>query len=383
MIPKTIAEKIGKNLHLRDNHPLNLIKQKIEGYFGKICNCGVATNLRSDHESQCQAAYVSSQWGGIKCFEFYDAFSPMVSTKDNFDDLLIPKDHPSRAPSDTFYSDESTVLRTHTSAHQNQLLKSGKRYFLVTGDVYRRDTVDATHYPIFHQVEGVWIPPKNLWPNPPTWQEADTLQAVEKHLHQTLEGLARHLFGTKIKCRWVDCYFPFTNPSWELEIFFNGDWLEVLGCGLVEPQILKNCNVEGVGWAFGLGLERLAMVLYQIPDIRLFWSDDKRFTSQFEQGKETIFKPFSNQPPVFKDISFWVGDDYHENDFHQLIRDVAGNLVEEVKLFDDFKHPKHGKTNHTYRITYRSMDRVLTNEEINVLQNRVREQVVSLDIELR
>lgn len=95
--------------------------------------------------------------------------------------------------------------------------------------------------------------------------------------------------------RWCDCYFPFTDPSFELEIFFNGKWLEVLGCGVMERQILQNTGrPNDRAWAFGLGLERLAMVLFDIPDIRLFWTDDKRFTEQFKAGElKQKFKPFS------------------------------------------------------------------------------------------
>jgi phenylalanyl-tRNA synthetase alpha chain len=364
MIPVNIKEKIGKNLHLQEGHPLNLIKQKIEGYFANTFDSS-----------------------GFDCFRFFDSFDPCVSTKANFDDLLIPEGHPSRAPTDTFYPNPGTVLRTHTSAHQTQLLKEGKRYFLVTGDVYRKDTVDATHYPVFHQVEGVWVPPDDFWPKTQTWQQCDTNLAAQKHLQSTLEGLAHHLFGD-IECRWSDDYFPFTDPSWELEILFNGEWLEVLGCGLIQNQILTNCGMgKATGWAFGLGLERLAMILYKISDIRLFWSEDARFLDQFKDKSpedEITFVSYSKYPPVYKDISFWTHPGpYHQNDLHQIIREVAGDLVEEVKLIDEFTHPKHGKTNHTYRITYRSMDRSLTNEEINALQEQVRTKVEQLPVELR
>jgi len=363
MIPASIADKIGRNLHLQPSHPINLTKKKIESYFRENC--------KEDN------------------FSFHDNFPPQVSIEDNFDKLLIPKDHPSRKPSDTFYLDDKRVLRTHTSAHQSILMSRGERFFLVTGDVYRKDTVDATHYPVFHQIEGVWIPPRDDWNQYPVIApEFEIRKEVQYHLHETLEGLAHHLFGDDIKCRWSDDYFPFTDPSWELEILFNGKWLEVLGCGLIQKQILVNCGMpSSIGWAFGLGLERLAMILYKIPDIRLFWSEDPRFLDQFAQNgqdkDEITFVSYSKHPPVYKDISFWIGGKYHENDFHQLIRDVAGDLIEEVKLIDEFTHPKHEKTNHTYRITYRSMDRSLTNEEINQLQEQIRSKVLGLDVELR
>lgn len=113
--------------------------------------------------------------------------------------------------------------------------------------------------------------------------------------------------------RWVDAYFPFTEPSFEMEIFFNGQWMEVLGCGVMQQQILDGAGGQGKrAWAFGLGLERLAMVLFNIPDIRLFWSGDERFTKQFKAGcfkaggVGAKFTPYSKYPPCFKDVSFWL-----------------------------------------------------------------------------
>jgi phenylalanyl-tRNA synthetase alpha chain len=172
-----------------------------------------------------------------------------------------------------------------------------------------------------------------------------------------------------VEMRWVDTYFPFTNPSFELEIYFQDDWLEVLGCGVTEQEILKNNGrIDNVAWAFGLGLERLAMVLFDIPDIRLFWSNDKRFTSQFSEGKLGVkFKPFSKFPPCYKDMSFWINEEFTENNLCEVVRGIAGDLVEEVKLIDNFTNKK-GMTSHCYRIAYRSMERSLTDEEINDMQ---------------
>ena len=147
------------------------------------------------------------------------------------------------------------------------------------------------------------------------------------------------------------------------------------------------------GWAFGLGLERLAMILFEIPDIRLFWTDDERFHSQFEEGSITKFEPYSKFPPVFKDIAFWTDNgaadndvekkNFVQNDFFDLIRSVAGDLVEKIELIDSFTHPKTGRTSKCYRISYRSMDRSLTNEEIDELQFKLRDECPSLGCELR
>ncbi len=134
-----------------------------------------------------------------------------------------------------------------------------------------------------------------------------------------LTGLAKHLFGD-VQMRWREDFFPFTDPSFELEIFFNGDWLEVLGCGVIHDQVMKNANkAELTGWAFGLGLERLAMVLFAIPDIRLFWTQDERFSKQFKAGKITTFVPYSKFPFCYKDVSFWLPDSgLHPNDVYEV-----------------------------------------------------------------
>ena len=207
---------------------------------------------------------------------------------------------------------------------------------------------------------------------------------VVSNLKDTLEHVARTLFGD-VEMRWLGENFPFTNPSLELEVKFQGDWLEVLGCGKIQQRILQNVGLQDRhGYAFGLGLERLAMILFDIPDVRLFWTDDERFHKQFQPGVVTKFKPYSKYPPVYKDISFWVPGGFHENDFYATVRNIAEDLVENVSLIDEFTHPKTGRSSHCYRITYRSMDRSLTDDEIDVLQFKVREEASGkLKVELR
>jgi len=310
--------------------------------------------------------------------------------------LLIPPDHPGRKPSDTYYvsrlggreisSAEDMLLRTHTSAHQSTLMREGKSAFLCTGDVYRRDEIDASHFPVFHQMEGVKLFDPELVGGAMSreeWLASPGCELVAADLKKTLEGMCDKLFGP-VEKRWIDEYFPFTEPSFELEIFYNGDWMEVLGCGVIHSGVLSNVGLEERhGWAFGLGLERLAMVLFQIPDIRLFWSDDKRFSSQFKAGEIKQFKPYSKYPPCLKDIAFWIPDQFEPNDFFEVGREVCGELVEKMELIDEFTNPKKGKTSHCYRITYRSMDRSLTNEEINAMQEELRERAADLGVELR
>lgn len=310
-----------------------------------------------------------------------------MTTTQCFDDLLIPPDHPGRAPSDTYYVTSDQLLRTHTSAHQSQHLRSGVDAFLCCGDVYRRDEIDATHYPAFHQMEGVKLMTPTSVQNAEgltgnAWLNSTECAMVEQDLKATLEGLMDHLFGPTEK-RWNDDYFPFTQPSYELEIYHNGEWMEVLGCGVIHEKVLQLSNRGNRrGWAFGLGLERLAMILFKIPDIRLFWTQDTRFHSQFKEGCIVEFHPYSKYPPVFKDIAFWT-QDFVENDFFDLVRSVAGDLVEKIELIDSFTHPKSGRASRCYRIAYRSMDRNLTNEEIDELQFKLRDECGSLGCEVR
>ena len=148
---------------------------------------------------------------------------------------------------------------------------------------------------------------------------------------------------------------------------------------------MDNAGLGGKhGYAFGLGLERLAMVLFGIPDIRLFWTDDHRFHDQFADGQIRKFVPYSKYPPCYKDISFWLPDNFEPNDFFELGRAVAGELVEKVDLIDEFTNPKKAKTSHCYRITYRSMDRSLTDDEVNKMQEDLRERASNeLAVELR
>ena len=147
------------------------------------------------------------------------------------------------------------------------------------GDVYRKDEVDRTHYPAFHQMEGVRIFDMDAHLN--TKDVAKAKQIAEQDLKEVLENLARHIFGD-VKMRWNGDYFPFTDPSFELEILYNNEWLEILGCGVIFDGVMKNAGrdvTKQCGWAFGLGLERWAMKLFEIDDIRLFWSKDPRFIS--------------------------------------------------------------------------------------------------------
>jgi len=355
-VPPTIAAKVGKNLHLKHNHPLNIIKTRVENYF-----------LSSFRDSSANTSI----------FRTFDNFSPRVNTKACFDDLLVPKTHPSRKITDTFYFSPEECLRTHTSAHQTELMSAGHPAFLVTGDCYRRDEVDATHYPVFHQMEGVRV-----------WDAGSvSTEYVVNDLKAALEGMVKAVFGQELQSRWIDAYFPFTEPSLEMEVFYNEKWLELLGCGVIHAKIMENIGLSNKkGWAFGIGLERLAMVLFQIPDIRLFWSEDVRFLSQFKSGQITKFQSFSKYSPTARDVSLWLkdADTMHENDFCAIVREIAGDLAELVTLLSTFEHPTTKRLSKHYRIIYCSPDRNVTNDEINAIQTQVRDALAKIpSVELR
>ncbi|OBZ69072.1 Phenylalanine--tRNA ligase, mitochondrial [Grifola frondosa] len=305
------------------------------------------------------------------------------------------------------------MLRTHTSAHEVEVFARGERRWLLSADVYRRDEIDASHYPVFHQMEGARIFSSNasgiseleddnaylsehlarsniiiediphITALNPRQEAHDPRLAelVAQNLKLSLNSLILKLFGDgaqvgeaePLRVRWIEAYFPFTSPSYEVEVFFRGNWLEILGCGVVQQSTLDRAHVpDNIGWAFGLGLERIAMILFSIPDIRLFWSKDPRFVSQFTLGQISTFQPYSKYPPCHKDVSFWVPDSgLHDNDFCDLVRDTVGDLAEDVKLIDSFTHPKTNRSSRCYRINYRSMDKSLSNEEANEVHDKV------------
>ncbi|XP_011500279.1 PREDICTED: probable phenylalanine--tRNA ligase, mitochondrial [Ceratosolen solmsi marchali] len=372
--PKIISH-LGQNLHIAKNHPLSYVRQRIINHFYK--------------------SYLNRL--GNPLFSVYDNINPIVTTVQNFDSLLIPIDHVSRAKSDCYYINQETLLRAHTTAHQAELIALGLDNFLIIGDVYRRDEIDCTHYPVFHQVDGVRLctmeqifknvrdPSKlNIFEYGSNEsidkQRYHTLEAVkimEYDLKKTLVGLVQTLFGKDIKYRWVNQIFPFTHPSWELEICFNDKWLEILGCGIIRQEILhKTGAVDRIGWAFGLGLERLAMCLYSIPDIRLFWSTDSGFLNQFVTdniNSSITYKPISLHPQCTNDISFWLPQDieYSSNDFYDIVREIGGDKVEQILLIDTYVNPKTKRTSHCYKIVYRHMERVLSQEEVNKIHKQI------------
>ena len=187
----------------------------------------------------------------------------------NFAALNIPEHHPARAMHDTFYCDADLLLRTHTSNVQVRYMNENPPPLRVIapGRVYRCDS-DMTHTPMFHQVEGILV------------DEGITFA----HLKGVLEDFAGHIFGAGVRTRFRPSYFPFTEPSAEVDIMGGKGWLEILGCGMVHPKVLENVGIDSrkySGFAFGMGVERIAMLRYGINDIRMFFENDLRFLKQF------------------------------------------------------------------------------------------------------
>ena len=242
-------------LDLGSRHPLSLVKNRIVDIFSKI-----GFNISEGPE-------IEDDWH-------------------NFTALNLPEYHPARDMQDTFFiqTDPDILLRTHTSSVQVRYMENHKPPIrtISPGRVFRNEAISARAHCIFHQVEGLYID-KNV-------SFAD--------LKQTLIYFTKALFGNS-KIRLRPSYFPFTEPSAEVDIYWGLEtetdyritkgtgWLEIMGCGMVDPNVLKNCNIdpeEYSGYAFGMGIERIAMLIYQIGDIRLFFENDIRFLSQFQSG---------------------------------------------------------------------------------------------------
>jgi len=243
----------GEKKHIGSIHPINIIQKEIEEIF---LTMGYSIEEGPEIET-----------------DYY-----------NFSALNFPEEHPARDMWDTLYITDDILLRTHTSPVQVRVMERKKPpiKIIVPGRVFRKDEPDSTHLPMFYQVEGLVV------------DEGINFS----HLKGTLDYFLKVLFSGKIKTRFRPSYFPFTEPSAEVDISCpicegeNSDcgickgtgWIEILGSGMVHPQVFKNVNIDPekyTGFAFGLGIERIAMIKYQIPDMRLFYENDLRFIKQF------------------------------------------------------------------------------------------------------
>jgi len=315
---------------------------------------------------------------GLPRFNDFDVvnFPKIVSVENNFDLLNTPKDHPSRKETDTYYINEKYILRTQMTTFWSFYLRDtdvlkrldadGQIAALAPGIVFRKDEIDRHHFPAFHQIDGLLICKK------------EKKVIIQQDLKDVQVDLAKGIFGEDIEYKFLDDDFPYTIESLEMDIMFNADWLEVNGAGLVNPVVLKNFGLDPNtynGWAFGFG-DRLAMIKMEIPDIRILWSDDPRIIRQFK-NIDSKFKAVSKFPPISRDISFIIDKAINLNNYYEIVRDFAENLIEEVKLIDEYEDDNkfgENKKSYTFRIVYRSPERTLTHEEASTIQDKIIEK---------
>lgn len=298
----------------------------------------------------------------------------IVPTHVTFDLFNMPVGHPARSKSDTYYVNDEYILRTHDTVmwyyylnHPSIKARIAEQQplgVICYGKIYRKDEIDRRHMNVFHQLGGLYLVPDN--------QRRTSID----DLKNVLTEIAQNIFGATVKNRFNEDNFPYTDPSLEMEIEINGRWIEMLGCGLPRSSVLANFGLTGYnGWAFGFGLERLAIVSMQLPDIRLVWSQDERVKQQLKLGNP--YKEVSKYPLITRDISFVVSRDFIPNNYFDLIQDIGRDLIEEVKLTDKYENAeKFGldKTSYTYRIVYRSNERTLTSKEVDAIQSEIYKQ---------
>ncbi len=297
----------------------------------------------------------------------------IVPTSITFDLYNFAPNHPARSHSDTYFIDDTNILRPHTTVMwyyylsqpevKEKIARGQAVGFFSFGKVYRKDEIDRNHMNVFHQMDGGFLIPKSK-----------KIIGIED-LQNVLADIAKAVFGPDIKYRFNKDTFPYTDPSLEMEVEIAGRWIEVLGCGIMTDTIIKNLGLdpnEWSNWAFGFGLERLAIISMDLPDIRLLWSKDERVINQLKLGNKFI--EVSKYPPIVRDISFIVPNTFVPNDYFDLVRENAPDLVEEVKLMDKYENAeKFGveKISYAFRITYRSLDRTLVSSEIDELHKKI------------
>lgn len=304
----------------------------------------------------------------------------VVPARESFDLFNFPPDHPVRSRSDTYYLNDDYIFRPHTTIMwyyylmlpevRARIARGESIGLLSYGKVYRKDEIDRKHMNVFHQMDGLYLCRK----------EERKIGVVE--LQNILLAIAKAIYGPRIQYRFNPDTFPYTDPSLEMEVEVGGNWVEVLGSGVVRANVLDNLGVDAKiwnGWAFGFGLERLAILSMGLPDIRLLWSEDERVRRQLKLGRK--YKEVSKYPAVTRDISFVVDGKFVPNDYFDVIRDIGGDLVEEVSLLDKYENAEKfgsGKTSYAYRIVYRSSERTLTGTEVDKLHKALEKKTAEV-----
>ncbi|HUO57397.1 MAG TPA: phenylalanine--tRNA ligase subunit alpha [bacterium] len=288
-VPAEQRPQIGKVSNEVKNHISSLIERKKEqmenqgggqpeGWDPTLPGRGIApgkTHPLTAVQREICDVFVSFGFNVVESTDFETDYY-------NFQGLNFPLDHPARDAHDTFYLSKDFLLRTHTTPTQIHVMEGHEPPFKVVapGRVYRNEAIDATHHHIFHQVDGFLVD-----------------EGIHfGHLKGILDAFGKKLFGPRIKTRFRPSFFPFTEPSAEVDIscvFCQGKgcrickqsgWVEIMGCGMIHPAVFENCKIDSEKWtgfAFGMGVERVAMFKYDIDDVRLFYQNDLRFLSQF------------------------------------------------------------------------------------------------------
>lgn len=299
-----------------------------------------------------------------------------IAIHNAFDLFDFSADHPARRETDTYFITPERIFRTHTTsmwfyyltdpAAKKKMEERGWAGIVAHGKVYRKDEIDHKHFPVFHQIDGLYL-----------CKKADKMIGL-KDLQDVLSEIVKGIFGPQTEYRFLEDEFPFTDPSTQIEIKFNNDWLEVVGAGICRNSTLQKLGIDPSvwnGWAFGFGIDRLAMMKMNISDIRVLWSDDPRITRQFT-SIDSRYKEVSKYPSVIRDISFIVKKEIVPNRFYEIVREVGGVLVEEVKKTDEYENDSKlgaGNKSYTFRIIYRSFEKTLTNDEVNLAHKRIEE----------
>ncbi len=347
-------------------------------------------------------------------FKDFTIFSSpeVVKEFETFDLFYFPEDHVARRPSDSYFlektanKDDNLLLRPHTTimwyhylvwANWIEILKKDSEIKLLSyWKTYRVDELDKTHHECFHQIDWLKI----------TLKEKEIIN--QNTLKEVLTQTIKSIFWEKVEFRFNVDTFPYTTDSLEVEVKNGDKWLEVLWAWVVKWEVLEKLWIDSTKynwWAFWFGIERLAMALKKIPDIRIFWNQDKRILSQWG-NLDIPYKEISQFPPVYKDISMiipkskFIFDDKEleeikltretESNFFAItwiIRDIWDPLIEEVRIIDTYENDKkfwNDKKSITIKITFRAIDRTLTNEEINKIYFEIRKKITrDLAYELR
>lgn len=392
---------------MNDEHYINILKEKVsdknltssqKAYYERILrvyNMPDLSKVEWNPVNMVAEKITKSEY--FKDFEIFSS-PEIVKEFETFDLFYFPENHVARRPSDSYFiektdkKENNILLRPHTTTlwyHYllwnnwiEKLKNTWEIKVLSYWKVYRVDELDKTHHECFHQIDWLKITAKNK----------EIIN--ENTLKEVLSNTIKALFG-EIEFRFNRDSFPYTTDSLEVEVMYNWKWLEVLWAWVVKWEVLEMLWVDSSkynGWAFGFWIERLAMALKKIPDIRIFWSQDKRVLSQWWNLEP--YKEISHFPPVFKDISLIVPKDKFIFEGNELkltretesslfaitwiIRDIWKDLIEEVKIIDNFENDKKFWDDFksiSLNITFRSIERTLTNEEINEMYFEIRQKI--------